>query len=74
MKIEQQEEKYLEDKIIVIRGNLSAFNSEKYHSASFKFWVLKSSEILMKLETYSADGNMVDSLETQKLEKSIHIK
>lgn len=37
MKIEQQEEKYLEDKIIVIRGNLSAFDSEKIiqHHLSF---------------------------------------
>lgn len=71
--IEQQEEKYLDEKVIVIRGNLSASNSEKYQSASFKFWVHKASGILMKMETYSAEGNIVDSLKTQEfiLDKSI---
>ncbi|WP_341301533.1 hypothetical protein MHB44_02955 [Lysinibacillus sp. FSL H8-0500] len=71
--IEQQEEKYLGEKVIVIKGDLGALNSEKHQSVSFKLWVHKSSGILMKMETYSPEGNVVNSLVTQKftLDKSI---
>ena len=71
--IETQGEKYLEEKVIVIKGNLNAFNSEKHQSTSFRLWVHKSSGILMKMETYSSEGDVVDSLVTQKftLDKSI---
>lgn len=72
-KIEQQEENYLGEKVIVIKGNLGAFNAEKHQSVSFRLWVHKSSGILMKMETYSSEGNVVNSLITQKftLDKSI---
>jgi len=71
--IEQQEEKYLGEKVIVIKGDLGTLNSEKHQSVSFRLLVQKSSGILMKMETYSSEGNVVDSLVTQKftLDKSI---
>ena len=71
--IEQQEEKYLGEKVVVIKGEFDALNSEKYQSVSFRLWVHKSSGILLKMETYSSEGNVVDSLVTQDfmLDKSI---
>jgi len=64
--IEQQEDTFLGEKVMIIKGNLNAYNSEKPQSVSFRFWVHKATGILMKMETYSAEGNVVDSLVTQK--------
>lgn len=64
--IENQEEKFLEENVIVIKGELDEINSEKYQSVSFRLWVHKSSGILMKMETYNAEGKIVDSLITQE--------
>ncbi|MET4558859.1 hypothetical protein ABIA69_000002 [Lysinibacillus parviboronicapiens] len=64
--IEQQEDTFLGEKVMIIKGNLNAYNSEKPQSVSFRFWVHKATGILMRMETYSAEGNVVYSLVTQK--------
>lgn len=64
--IEKQGEKYLEEEVIVIKGKIDPLNSEKHESVSFRLWVHKFSGILMKMETYNSEGNVVDALVTQK--------
>lgn len=45
MKIVQPEEKYLGEQVIVIRGNLSAFNIEKYQSHHLCFGYINPPKI-----------------------------
>lgn len=57
-------ENFLGRETVVIDGKLDAFYQEKLKSNRFKLWMDKNTGILLKYETYSSEGQIVDGLET----------
>lgn len=67
-KIEKQNATILGYKVVVLKGSLNQYNSNKHHAVSFRLWVNKATGILMKKELYDAKGNVVESLVTTRLQ------
>jgi outer membrane lipoprotein-sorting protein len=66
--IEKQNEELLGHNTLVIEGEI-----DRRDFQSFRFWVDKDTGILVKYETYSSDGNLVDYLHPTKLEINVPI-
>ncbi|NWQ44112.1 hypothetical protein MLOOGBEN_25850 [Bacillus sp. EB106-08-02-XG196] len=66
--IEEQNEELLGHNTLVIKGTKNHRDSR-----SFRFWVDKDTGILVKYETYNADGEIVDYLHPAKLEINVPV-
>jgi outer membrane lipoprotein-sorting protein len=66
--IEKQNEELLGQNTLVIKGNINRRDFQ-----SFRFWVDKDTGILVKYETYSSAGDVVDYLYPTKLEINVPI-
>jgi hypothetical protein len=66
--IEKQNEELLGHNTLMIKGTKNHRDSR-----SFRFWVDKDTGILVKYETYNADGDIVDYLHPTKLEINVPV-
>ncbi|WP_141434411.1 sigma-E factor regulatory protein RseB domain-containing protein [Bacillus sp. 03113] len=66
--IENQSSTFLDKNVMIIKGSLNKDNSWKFNASSFRFWVEKQTGILLKMELYNSDNEVVDSLITKELE------
>jgi hypothetical protein len=71
--IEKQNEELLGHNTLVIKGVLNDYASSKSKSNTFRFWVDKDTGILIKYETYNAEGTIVDYLHPTKMEVNVPV-
>jgi hypothetical protein len=65
--IEKQNEILLGHNTLVIFGKLNDYAGKKSKSNTFRFWVDKDSGVLIKYETYNANGEVIDYLHPKKM-------
>ncbi len=66
-RIEKQNEELVGHNTLVLSGELDPYASEKTQSKTFRFWVDKDTGILVKYETYNANGDVVRYLHPKEL-------
>lgn len=66
--------KYLGQNAVIINGTFNDYYAEKHQAETFKLWVDKNRGILLKLEEYGKDNEVMTSLVTTKfkVDSSFH--
>ena len=58
--------KYLGQNAVIISGTFNEYYAEKHQADTFKLWVDENRGIILKLEEYGKDNEVMTSLETTK--------
>ncbi|QDP41577.1 hypothetical protein [Radiobacillus deserti] len=66
-KIVSKNEKINDLNAVLIEGTLSDYFKTKHNAETFKLWVHSETGILLQMEEYDVDGNIVESLKTNEI-------